>query len=327
MRILGLVLLAAIWPVFAMAGADLPGQGDPAFRAALQSWLDDDEAASLPALAALAAAGNPSAQMTLALIDKTPSLQGPWLAKQPREVRIAVMRAPGGLSGQSWIDAAAEGIPHAALWRALWRADTALEVPLQFMRAGEPRAARETLLALAARERGGLATLLDDPVYPPSMRWLGWREWNDPARVAAELETLGPGDPQRAMLGQIVTPVDRADWLLSAPEAAPIAAFCAINCSDSLRSCALALDDALGSTQGLLAFGTPSEALISSEDFVQSPRGQAALLRRVLLAADARGRRQLLARAEQTDICAADLLNAETVRYRYVRTPVVPAEQ
>lgn len=319
--VLGTALLGALLfgAGLASAGADLAGQAAPGFRAALEHWLDDDEAQALPALAGLAAAGNPSARLTLALIDKTPALQGPWLSKQSRADRIVLMRAPGGLSGTSWIDAAAEGIPQAALWRALWRVDTPMDTPLALVAAGEPRAAREALIALAARERRGIAALMDDPAYPDAMRWLGWREALGAADAAGMADTLHPGDPQRRLLGAPVADDDRADWLLSAPEAAPLAAFCAARCADELRACVLSLDDALGSAPGLLAFGSPSEALIPTADFVQSPRGQAALLRRVLLSADARGRRQLIKTAADTSACAAEALSAEAERYRYVR--------
>jgi hypothetical protein len=314
----GLALsLALISP---LAAQDLAGQSDPAFDAAMQSWLADDEAAALPAFAALAQAGNASAQFTLALIDKTAALQGPWLALQSRATRIEVMRSPGGLSGKSWIDTAAQSIPRAALWRALWSVDTPLGVPLDFMRANEHRAAREAMVALRARERSGFDAILDDPAYPPAMRYLAWQEWDDPVRIDAALATLHPGDPQRAALGRPVPPEAREDWLLTAPEAAPIAALCSARCAATQATCATALADAIGSTAGLMIFGTPSEALVPTETFVQSPRGQGALLRRILLSVDARGRRQMQIAAQETDACAAALIEAEAERYRYVRT-------
>lgn len=327
LRVLLAAMLALVCPLAVIAGApDLPGQAAPAFHAAVQSWLDDDEAAALPALAALAQAGNPSAQLLLAVIDKTPPLQGPWLSKRDRASRIALMRAPGGMSGTSWIDASAQSVPVAGLMRAMWRVDTAPHVALDLARAGEARAAREALVAMAARERRGLGALLDDPDYPSAMRWLGWRELDDPASMSAAVDVLHPGDPQRQLMGRMIAPEDRADWLLGAPEATPIATFCRTACADTMRACALALDTALGSVQGLLTFGSPSATLIPEDAFAASARGQSALLRRVLLAADARGRRALLARATETDACVGSALHAEAERYRYVRAPLQAAD-
>jgi hypothetical protein len=128
------------------------------------------------------------------------------------------------------------------------------------------------------------------------------------------------------MLGQATDPDARVDWLFSAPEGAPVTAFCTVACGGSARACALALDTALGSPPGLLVFGTPSATLIPDPVFVTSARGRAALLRRVLLSVDARGRRALLARAEATDACTAAALNAEAERHRHTHAPVKPAQ-
>ncbi|MGY6633230.1 MAG: hypothetical protein ACXIU8_05745 [Alkalilacustris sp.] len=314
---LGLAVAVALTPP---AGAvEIPGQQAEPFRQAVTDWLDDEEGVALPLLAELAAEGNAAARLLLALIDKTPALQGPWLSRLSRDDRLMLMRAPGGMSGRSWMHAAADQTPQADLWLAMWRVDAPLDLPLAFAAAGEARAAREALVALSVRERRGLANLLDDPGYPEALRVLAWREWLDepggPARVAAALDDLAPGDPQRGHLGAAPDPEALADWLLSAPEAAGVAALCAARCASSLRDCVLAAHDALSSHRALLVFGSPSEALIPADDFHASPKGQSALLRRMLLAADARGRRAQLARAEARDSCLARQLQDEAQRY------------
>jgi len=87
--------------------AELRGQDDPRFRSALALWLADDDETALPELAALAAEGNRAAQVLLARIDATPWFQGPWLVGLPRKERNTLLRAPGGLSGRSWMQVAA----------------------------------------------------------------------------------------------------------------------------------------------------------------------------------------------------------------------------
>ena len=300
-------------------GAEIAGQREAGFEEALAQWLDDEEAEALPALAALAVGGNTAAQMLLALIDRTPALQGPWLSLRPRAERLELMRAPGGMSGRSWMHTAAEGEELAVLWLSLWNVDSPMSLPRAFAEAGEPRAAREALYALAVRERRGFADLVGWEGYPPSLRHLIWREWQDDADRAADraeaIAALSPGDPQRRRVGLEVAEADLVDWLLTAPEAAGIAALCADRCATDTAACALAAHGALASDRALLVFGPPSERLIDADTFHASPRGQAALLRRMLLAADARGRRAQFAKVEAVDSCLAGLLQAEAQRY------------
>ncbi len=301
---------------------ELPGQWSSAFADAVALWLEDDEAAALPELATLAQAGNPSAQMLLALIDKTPALQGPWLARLPREERLALMRMPGGISGRSWMHEAATTLPLAELWQRMWEVTASVDLPLEFAAAGEPRAAREAALILAAREVRGFDRIADAPGYPPSLRYLAWRERppQRAAETASDLATLDPGDPQRSLFGGRASepPPDGAalaHWLLSTPEAAPIAALCSDRCPETRSDCALAAWDALASHRALLILGSPSERLIPAEVFLSSRRGQATILRRIMLAVDARGRRLQIARAEDRDQCLAGLIESETQRY------------
>lgn len=325
------IFLVALLSLPAMApAATVPGQDDGTYTAALEAWLADDEESALPAMAGLAQNGNAAAQLLLALIDKTPALQGPWLAQQPRAVRLELMRAPGGFSGQSWAHAAAEATPLARLWLRRWQVDAMPELVLEFAHAGENRAARETLLALAARERRGFTALADDPGFPPELRALVWREWQDAGdnmeRIATERAATHPGDPQFRLAGQSPDAAALADWLLQATAAAPLVALCDNACPQSTRECTLALYLLLGGHHALLTSGTPSETLIDNARFNASPRGQAALLRRVLLNADARGRYNQLSRAAELDACLGTLLSEEAQRYRPALPPPAPTE-
>ena len=216
--------------------------GDPRFQSALALWLADDEETALPELAALAAGGNRAAQVLLARIDVTLSLQGPWLVGLPRAERNALLRAPGGLSGRSWMQAAAEDTPLAQLWLVQLTPAATAETALAFAAMGEHRAARETLWSLSGRNYRGFAAMADDPNYPPDMRYLIWREWaDDPAtraRAEAEIAALHPGDPQLAHFDS--RPIDPGafdDWLASASLAALLRAPCEAACPDSVRSC------------------------------------------------------------------------------------------
>jgi hypothetical protein len=257
-RVFVIVLAVICGPATAQVSGQVPGQDDPRFEAAVATWLADDEAAALPALAGLAADGNIAAQVLLALIDARRDLEGPWLAGLaglPREERLALLRRPGGMSGRRWMEAA--GVPLAQLWLDRWSSDTAPATVLGFAAMGEARAARETLLAMAARLRRGFGDLAEAPGYPPALRYLAWAEWaTEPggaAHVAAEIAALPPGDPQvEIFTGEPADPAARDAWLAADPLAAPLRAFCAATCPEAAAGCARA-----GSTSSAGCTGWP----------------------------------------------------------------------
>jgi hypothetical protein len=305
----------ALAPVSAQA---ISGMDAPDYVSARAAWLADDEQTALPALSHLARGGNVAAQMLIALIDKSPALQGPWLSSQSRQARAELMRAPGGLSGTSWMRVAAQSEPLAETWVSLWSVDAPVEIVLEFATAGEIRAAREAAIAIAAREQDGFSRIGDDPDYPGGIRVPVWQEWRlDPARAertVEEIASLHPGDPQRHQIGEPVSDEDRAEWLHTAQIAAPLRTLCDSVCPDE-PSCVSAAYSALPSYAALLTFGSPSETLVPAALFDDSPRANAALLRQILLSNDARRRRILLQQMRVETACLATALETEMARY------------
>ena len=310
----------------ATRAAELRGQDDPRFQSALALWLDDDDETALPEFAALAAEGNRAAQVMLAQIDVTPRFQGPWLVGLPRKERNALLRAPGGLSGRSWMQAAAEDTPLARLWLIQHLPDTTAETAFAFAAMGESAAARQTLFALSRRDYHGFAAGADDPNYPPDMRYLIWREWTeDPAtraRAEAEIAASHQGDPQLTHFdSRPIDPGAFEDWLANAPLVASRRAFCEAACPDFVRSCTRATYQLSVGTavfvsghDGLLLAGSPSELLIAPEIWDASPRGRAAILRHP----DTRsaGAAATLATVAAEDACFAAALTAEVARFK-----------
>ncbi len=261
----------------------IAGQSDPVFEAAVDLWLADDEAAALPGLAALAQDQNAAAQILLGLIDTTPALQGDWLMGQPRAARIALLRAPGGLSGQNWMRSAAATEPLAQTWLALWDADAPMTVILDFARLGEARAARVAAMTLASREMIGFAALAADPAYPAAARAFAIRDLrrSDPLRAARDAALLAPADPQGEILGlRPNSQADTAAWLASNPEGDALVAFCAVTCPDADQAaCQAASYQALGGYWEVMDLGSPVEAIIASDRFNRSAAGRASVLR------------------------------------------------
>ena len=264
---------------------EITGQTDPRFQLALAEWLDDDDAASLPVFAALAAEGNRAAQVMLGLIEVETILHGPWLARLPRAERRALMRQPGGLSGRSWMAAAAADTPLAAAWVALWNAGGKVDPATvrAFAALGEDRAVRIALLAMSLGDKAGVGELAGEPFYPPSLRFLVWRDWaRDPAmapRIAAEIAALPPGDPQIAtQTGEPASPADRAAWLAEARPLALMRAFCDAACPADPPSC-VAAAYRFHANPEVQDFGSPIETLVSSDAWHASARGRASVLR------------------------------------------------
>jgi hypothetical protein len=321
-----LLSLACLLLALAARAEPIDGQADPRFQAALDAWLADDDPRALPELAALADGGNRAAQVLLALVDRVPVYQSQWLAGRPRVERLALTRAPGGLSGRSWMREAAADTPLARLWVERDRPGTTPETALGFAGMGEARAARETLQAIAARQYRGFAAVADDPRYPTEMRHLVWREWaatpEGRARAEGEIAALPPGDPQiRRFLDRTPSEAETDAWLAAAPLAAPLRAACDAFCPATPTTCRRAAYLLVGGQTQLAEFGTPSETLVPAERWLASPRGRRALLR--VPAARFRFAYETAAAIRAEDACLADALAAEVARF-YAQ-PVSPA--
>ncbi|MBN8291599.1 hypothetical protein JI664_06465 [Rhodobacter sp. NTK016B] len=323
-------LLAAIFTValtFPVAGAaalagPVPGSDDADFRAARDAWLQDYEAQALPALAQLATDGNDAARLLLGRIDSMPTLQGPYLAHMPATERAALMRAPGGMSGLNWVPLAGDHpvvTAMTALRRPYAAADGGIGAAETLAREGEPLAARTAAMVLAGRGHAGLRHLtpetLESPLVDSEMLFLVWRHADRQARerVAA---LVAEGHPQRALMGLSTDPERTALWLRESETAAPVAALCAVACPEDNSACLGAAYRAVGGHELLLRIASPSETLISQEEFLASPRGRGSVLRRMMLAHTLRARGEMLARMHERVPCLAAALEDEIERYR-----------
>ena len=320
--------LPALAPALALASAlalalsltfasALPLLADPPdFDGAVATWLHGDEAEALGELSILARSGDNRARLLLGLIDKSPQLQGPWLSRLPRDQRMALMRAPGGLSGRSWLTLAAE-LPVARAWLQMLQVGAGLETAAELAALGEARAARQAVTMIAAREQLDMGDSWPDWL-DPELAWLVWPSAGAELREAIAA-MIPETHPQRAMMGLSTVEGALGPWLAENPAAAPLRAICQSECPDSMVSCLAAAYAALNSHAAVLTLGSPTATLIPDPEFLVSLRGRRAGLRRMLMATSVRGRAGLIERAGNTDACLGALLAAENVRYRYVR--------
>ena len=274
MRII--LALIAVFGLATVAQTQTAPLKDAGFNAALADWLSGNEAAALPALAQLAKDGDVSARMLLGQIDRFAAFQGPWLAGLARADRIAILRQPGGVSGQNWTtQLAATGEARSAAWARLWDTAATPQVILDFAGLDEPRAARFAALTLSRRQQHGFAAIADDPGYPSSLWAFAMRDgWVPPGNGPH------PADPQRAVLEQRPDLAGFSQWAVNAPEADAVVALCEVTCpTEDPAICRPAALTGLGGYWGLMPLGSPVEAIVASNLFNRTPKGIDATLR------------------------------------------------
>ena len=277
----GMRIILALMVVLCLASVgrtETARVADAEFDAIRTVWLDGNEADALPALARLAASGHAPAQLLLGQIDRFAALQGRWVAGLSRTDRIAVLRQPGGMSGQNWTTAHARlKDPRAAAWLALWNTDATTQIILDFAHLNEPRAAQFAALTLSRRQQHGFAAVADHPDYPPSLWAFAMRDgWVPPGKG------LHPADPQWVILGQGHDLAGFSAWATSAPQADAVVALCEVLCpSEDPAICRPATLTGLGGYWGLMPLGSPVEFIIPSDVFNRSPKGIEATLRQM----------------------------------------------
>ena len=83
----------------------LLGVRDPVFLAAVDTWLDDSDAVSLPVPSSLANAGNVSARLLLSRIETTDRASSDYINGLSRRGRLDLSRPKSGksISRPSWL--------------------------------------------------------------------------------------------------------------------------------------------------------------------------------------------------------------------------------
>ncbi|WP_150525538.1 hypothetical protein [Roseibium sediminis] len=95
-----LFLIAAF---FLLTFATHASSTEEKFRTAIQAWLSDDDETSLNILSALAKEGDTNARLMLGRITDRPGAFSPYMLSLSRKERNTLLKAPGGLSGTSWL--------------------------------------------------------------------------------------------------------------------------------------------------------------------------------------------------------------------------------
>ena len=269
-----------------LARAEIPGQDAPAFITARDGWLAGEDTTALPALAALAQQGNTAAQILLGRIEPKSHLRRQITGPMDRKTRIALLRMPGGLSGQSWLKAAAAQNPLARAYLDIRSPDFQAASVQVLLDAGDVMSGLRAIMRLI--QYGNLAAavpLLAHPGLSKDYRALPvWEVTNiglarPLPRPSLKLVLLWRGLSPRRLLEDPELYADAIEALSSEPAYAPVRAFCTAHCPEMVPTCTLATFLVTAPT-GSFDFQSPAEPLVSTQSYTTSPRFEGDLRRK-----------------------------------------------
>ena len=304
------------------AQSSIQGEDDAAYVAARDTWLAGEDLPALRALSELSHAGNAAAQILLARIAAKGALHSHVTGQMLRRKRAELLRMPGGLSGKSWLEAAAPSVPLAQAFLDAAQVDrrgAGLDVLLAHGEIGDALIAAQGHVAhghadavLAAFIGSGLAIpvegryVLRSAIEAAQGQNGGFDLRQIPEIFRARRLSAGarlawtPLHP--ATLKQDAEQSAAAIDLL--PDLAPyqpLRQFCERHCPGSMRSCVAVV---ASFSLGPLPYNSPAERLISNELYWSSPRIEQDIRNRVSQSPFI----QVLPTMGDVDQCAVDTL-------------------
>ncbi len=300
-----------------------PGADSPEFLTAVESWLNDNDADSLPALSALAKSGNVAARLLLSRIESTDRGPSRFVQGLSRTARHHLFRQESaqGRFRPSWLRS--ESGAQNPLAKALLES-TALGINIDAIRRlyglGEIQATEHLVRKVAVdgsrRQRLEVAQILgpNSELAPYLLAFLHADDGMTTAKAAlrrmlgttanippdsvrlkddadSRLATLfvdtgyQSGKGISAFGGDNKYYIAISRWIMTAPEAKPIASLCRRICSEpELPSCANTAFGLAGGYYEVIRFDTPLEAVIPQAYFLTSARAEGMAARRIAFA-------------------------------------------
>jgi hypothetical protein len=295
------------------------GADDPAFQEAVEIWLSDDDATSLPMFAMLARDGNVAAQILLGQIESERHLLSPWVATLSLEERREIFIGPGGRSGRHWLWVAAERSDLAETYRAAQDFYEMRSVVPKLYALGESRTVGRIIgLLWGPGEWDALIELESQRAVPPEFLWAAWTaamklqekgprdetldQMHDIAATVREadptlatqlersierLAGLEPGTPGAVRLNRKLAFQDflsfrsyTADRIRESDVGKQIAAVCRAQCSSQAEACEAVGYPMFGDFPANTTLGSPVATIIPTPRYVNSQRAVGELLRK-----------------------------------------------
>ncbi|MEM7525131.1 MAG: hypothetical protein AAF360_15520 [Pseudomonadota bacterium] len=309
------IVAASCAPAFAASHVS------PQLASAVEAWLNDDDASSIPQIGELAGNGDRAAAMLLGRIGARPEVVwSEWLLSKSPEERSALLRL-GGNEPLTLLAAAGDEV--AAAFRVAERQGAGFRFAETLYEAGELQAART--LVWRALEAGRLTELLELPTKEPLyksldfMFWMegwtvvGWKsaepqKWvassNDKGRIGGLILTgwitkfIAADKPLPETLQRVAGFLDGKPIALDGDERAyasellrrggrrdaglrPFWQMCDRLCPGEVGACMLEAVNMSGGYGVAERFDTPYETLIPAADYAASPRAVGELKRRM----------------------------------------------
>jgi hypothetical protein len=310
------VLIGIFCAQQAQAG-ELAGSGQPAFEAAVELWLEDNDSDSLPRLAGLAAAGNIAARLLLSRIAATDQAPSDFIEGLSRKQRGELFRSTSGagLFRPTWLKTEAEaGNPLAAVLLESSALAVNLDTIEKLYEIGEPEAAYDLIREAAAngseQEKAALVEFLPagSEMLPYVLALQNPQAGASPGDTAlrqivgkAELTSAGTDAAAKFVEFGYQTGVQNSDfdfdneyfddlagWIETSPAAAPMATLCRRHCAaDEFPACAVTAFGVLGGYYKVIKFDSPMQTLIDQSRYTASKRATGMVLRRIAFARSA----------------------------------------
>lgn len=170
---------------------------------AIAAWLADDDARALPALSALAKAGDEDAMLALGVIEPR-TWDSDFVRGLDRTQRIALLRKPGGLSGESWL----KGVKTRRALAEAFEVAQQKGDPKPLLALGQIEAARPALARTFNENPSSLAEGAAGGALPKEMRFWVW--WGAAMRLSPTVYPTPPSpetaERLRAALAEALLP-------------------------------------------------------------------------------------------------------------------------
>ena len=331
-------VLIGIFHAHHAQASELAGSNDPAFEAAVELWLEDNDSDSLPELARLAADGNIAARLLLSRIAATDQAPSDFIEGLSRKERVELFRSTSGegLFRPTWLKTESKaGNPLAAALLESSALVVNLEAIKNLYEIGEPEAAYDLIREAAGngskQEKAALVEFL--PVGSEMLPYV--LALQDPQAGSSPGDTALQHISGRAELTAADTDAaanfvefgyqtgvqnsdfdfgneyfdDLAGWIETAPAAAPMANLCRQHCSaDEFPGCAVTAFGVLGGYYKAVKFDSPMQTLIEQSRYTASPRATGMVMRRLAFARSAAASGEPLISAgelEEKSLCLA----------------------
>ncbi|GEM_PF-2547947 len=282
-----LALLIGLTPT----NAQIAGQNDPQFKAALELWLEGEDFAALTALSGLAKADNRAAQVFLGRVDSMRHTHTHVTKDMDRKARNNLMRAKGSVLGINWLRVAEVDTPLATAFRNVHRSHEKLDAIVQLLEFQEYAAAtaalRDSMGDILGEDFIQINEVLKHSTIPPHLRtyfhsteefWKksGKRLWITlKFRVNISKEQFLQQDAFNwpfFTLSDLLHDKISADqidpYFVNNPLLAPLQNLCSETCGEDVPKCMRALNW----VQFWAYLHSPTETLLSNEQYLASPR-------------------------------------------------------